>query len=78
MSVGGRWTEDEKDWCLEGRADVGFISVPTAGQLCASETWSDFSPRLVGEYKVHDDLMLYASVSQGYKAGGFNPAAADF
>jgi len=37
-----------------------------------SESWSDFSPRLVLDYRVNDDVMLYAGVTQGYKSGGFN------
>ncbi|HMB44094.1 MAG TPA: TonB-dependent receptor, partial [Luteimonas sp.] len=34
--------------------------------------WSDFSPRLVLDYRPHDHLMWFGSVTKGYKAGGFN------
>lgn len=37
-----------------------------------SESWSDFSPRLVFDYRLNDDVMLYAGVTRGYKSGGFN------
>lgn len=43
---------------------------PNATEL--SESWTDFSPRLVIDYALDNDVMLYASVAQGYKSGGFN------
>jgi iron complex outermembrane receptor protein len=78
LTAGGRWTKDEKDWCVQGEAALFFVSVPTVGELCGSESWTNFSPRLVVDYALSDDAMMYASVTRGYKAGGFNPAAADF
>lgn len=78
VTVGARWSRDEKDWCTSGVAELGFIGVNTPQKLCDSESWSDFTPRLVLDYAFSDDAMLYTSVSKGYKAGGFNPAAADF
>jgi len=78
LTAGARWTRDEKDWCTAGLAELGFIGVNTPEKICDSETWSEFTPRLVADYVIGDGTMLYGSVSQGYKAGGFNPAAADF
>ncbi len=37
-----------------------------------SRTWSNFSPRAVIDYKLADDVMVFASIAKGYKAGGFN------
>ena len=34
--------------------------------------WKDFSPRLVLDYKFTPDVMGYASLAKGYKAGGYN------
>ncbi|MFN3211753.1 MAG: TonB-dependent receptor [Henriciella sp.] len=36
------------------------------------DDWSDVSPRFVADYKINDDVLLYASYAKGYKAGGFN------
>ena len=41
-------------------------------QFTDSETFDDFSPRVVLDYQATDDLFLYASYSQGFKSGGFN------
>lgn len=35
-------------------------------------TWNNLSPRLVLDYKFTPDVMGYASVTKGYKAGGYN------
>ncbi len=37
-----------------------------------SGKFTDFSPRVVLEAKADDDLLLYASYSQGFTSGGFN------
>lgn len=77
LTVGGRWTQDEKDWCTTGSADLYFVSLPTAGKVCDDEEWTEFTPRGVIDYTINDDLMVYGSVTRGYKAGGFNPATSD-
>ena len=37
-----------------------------------NKSWSDFSPRVVLDYRPNDNLMWFGSVTKGYKAGGFN------
>ncbi|MBA5607926.1 TonB-dependent receptor [Duganella sp. FT3S] len=53
------------------------IIFATAGQLAGSpvtrdKDWTDFSPRLVLDHKLDANTLLFASVSRGYQAGGFN------
>ncbi|AIF46660.1 TonB-dependent receptor [Dyella japonica] len=38
----------------------------------ASNTWNNWSPRVVASYKFTPDVMGYFSVTRGYKAGGYN------
>ncbi|AWL11190.1 Pesticin receptor [Saliniradius amylolyticus] len=40
-----------------------------------SETWSRFTPRLGVEYQLDKDTLFFASYSQGFKSGTFNPRA---
>ncbi|MGC1548448.1 MAG: TonB-dependent receptor [Rhodanobacter sp.] len=40
--------------------------------VSTSHTWNDVSPRAVLSYKFTPDVMGYASVTKGYKAGGYN------
>ena len=39
-------------------------------------SFDEFTGRLVGEYELSDDHMIYASYSRGYKSGGINPPVA--
>ncbi len=43
-----------------------------ASQAKRDDNWNDFSPRFVVDYALADDAMIYASISKGYKSGGFN------
>jgi iron complex outermembrane receptor protein len=36
-----------------------------------SDTWSSVSPRLSVDYRIKNEVMVYASAAKGYKAGGF-------
>jgi iron complex outermembrane receptor protein len=78
LTAGVRWSDDENSWCTDGDAQIFLVAVITLEQLCATNSWSEVTPRLVADYSISDDVMLYASVSKGYKGGGFNTAAADY
>lgn len=78
LTAGIRWSEDEKDWCVEGVNNslaLGFMQ--TESEVCGSETWSEVTSRFVIDYALTDDLLLYASYSEGYKGGGFNMPSAN-
>ena len=38
----------------------------------AKDAWSDWSPRVVLDYRASDQLMWFGSATKGYKAGGYN------
>jgi len=46
--------------------------ISTAAPLRLNDSWNDTSPRVVLDYKPLPDLMIYASVTRGYEAGGYN------
>ena len=71
ITVGGRYTEDEKDAYLYQRTAQGRAPVN------ASNDWSKFTWDIKGDYQVTDDLSTYLGVSQGYRAGGFNARASN-
>lgn len=53
--------------------DVIFENGALEGiKFSRNESFSDVSPRFVIDYKPNDDVLLFASASRGYKAGGFN------
>lgn len=55
-------------------ADGNYDPDGELGYLVSEESWSQLTPRLVLDWNVTDAVLLYASYSEGYKAGGFNSA----
>ncbi|MBS7669050.1 TonB-dependent receptor [Croceicoccus gelatinilyticus] len=62
---GGRYTIEDKD--LD--ATIGVLPAVN------SASWERFTPKLGVNYKVTPDVLLYASFSEGFKAGGYNGLA---
>lgn len=50
--------------------DLGFLQ--------SNKDWSKMTPRVVLEWQAQEEVMLYASYAEGYKAGGFNSAGEIF
>lgn len=48
------------------------VSVAEGVRCELSDSWDDISPRLVANYQATENLLLFASYTQGYKAGGYN------
>lgn len=79
-SIGVRYTRDDKEFSslvlptqspvLGNRAALGF-STP-AGAIEDSKSWDDVTPRAIVNFHPDEDTLLFASVTAGYKSGGFN------
>lgn len=64
------------------RGDVSFpqvLGTDTDGDgildALSKKDWSQFTPRVGLEYQLDDETMIFASYSQGFKSGTFNPRA---
>ena len=79
LSVGLRASREEKtaDVLNQGYTDDSF-SQPSgivSSDFVNTESWTDLSPRLSLDYKPSDDMLVYGSISRGFKSGGFNVRA---
>lgn len=83
ISVGGRWTQDDKTGDVYRAFFLGAERSPLTGgtprpvfatrtDYTASETFERFTPRISLSYDFSDDLSGYASYSQGFKSGGWD------
>lgn len=70
LVLGARYTWDDKDFELNGALQNG-----TPVRLTSSGDWGEFTWKVGVNYFLADDVMTYASVSTGYKGGGFNSRA---
>jgi iron complex outermembrane receptor protein len=68
LTLGGRYTEDEKESRQYGI--VNTITDPFTSH--PDQKWDEFTPRVGLSYNISDDMMLFATYSNGYRSGGFN------
>ncbi len=66
LTVGGRYTQDKKTIDMNFTGLGGTFSVKNL-----KKSFSEFSPKVGIDWKLSSDVMLYGSVSNGYKAGAF-------
>jgi iron complex outermembrane receptor protein len=74
LSLGGRYTEEKKDFRGFIQNGLGFPPA-YAPETIRSLDDNEFTPRIGVDYKINRDVLLYANVSKGFKAGGFNGLA---
>ncbi|WP_170163721.1 TonB-dependent receptor [Eilatimonas milleporae] len=73
LTLGGRLAYDDKTYNYGlSRPESGQVPLPPEDLVA---DWTEFLPKAAVEYTPSDDLLLYASASKGYKAGGFNARA---
>ncbi|GAC20992.1 TonB-dependent receptor [Paraglaciecola arctica] len=78
FTLGGRYTYDKKDFSnnATGAEDLlGFLQ--ESYQVSAEKSWTSFTPKVTVNYFTNSQDMLYFTVSEGYKAGGYNGIAAN-
>jgi iron complex outermembrane receptor protein len=84
ISIGGRYTSDERSSQVLRRTFAGGISprfggtgvvIATTSDFNGSEEWTEFSPRVSVSWHPNDEQHLYFSYSEGFKGGSFDPRA---
>ena len=82
IALGARYTEDERSSQVLRRTYIGGFSeyfggnptlIATTSDFNGSATFDDFSPRVSVSYKPTDSSNIYATYSQGFKGGSFDP-----
>ncbi|KQM21109.1 TonB-dependent receptor [Novosphingobium sp. Leaf2] len=74
LTVGGRYTHDEKKGVLHYSRNVNYdvntAAAAAAGYTPLDKKWNRFNPMATLAYDVTDDLHVYAKYATGYRAGG--------
>jgi len=70
ITAGARYSYEKKDYFLNHtRLNSGATII---GNRTISENWSSFTPMGSVDFQVNEDALVYASITQGFKSGGFN------
>lgn len=88
ISVGGRYTEDDKSGFVEGIAvargdrfnpnDLRPLTpLVTPFATAYGDTWSEFTPQGILEFQPSDNWYWYGSISTGFKGGGYEDTPAN-
>ncbi len=83
LSLGARWTDDEKTGTVYRANYLGATRSPWTGGVVRApillrtdytntRDFQEFTPRVALSYDLTDDLTGYASYSRGFKSGGFD------
>ena len=79
LTLGARYSADKKEFDLYhssvGALSFAFIDEPSPIRGSAEEQWSAATGSISLTYDLSADAMAYATVSTGYKGGGFNGEA---
>ena len=74
LTVGARYTEDDKSF--DGDIQSGFATAPNTPnphtQVNIDRKFTAFTPKIGLDLALSDDIFTYASISKGFKGGGFN------
>ncbi len=76
VSIGGRYTKEDKEIAYMQDDPLGLLG-GTIPLLEAKDSWSAFTPYATAKYSWETDdtdAMVYATISRGFKSGGFNDA----
>lgn len=70
VTAGVRFTHEKKEYTLaHARVNAMVFTVPLT---TIANSWDSFTPMASIDYQWNEDLLTYASISRGFKSGGFN------
>src|SRR5690606_31199559 len=72
-SIGARYSHDRKRFTTSLlRQSAGIVTLP---ETTITNSWNKVSPRFSLKYRFGDNATVYATVTSGFKSGGFNGRA---
>jgi iron complex outermembrane recepter protein len=71
LTTGLRWTRDERELEQKDTTTIGGVVVAFVEDN-PSDEWNELTWRLVLDYSINEDTLLYASYSRGFKSGNYN------
>lgn len=74
LTVGARYTYEDKEVTNVGSPD-GAFSILEAYDIEEDESWDAFTPKVAVNYHIGENFTTYATVSTGFKSGGFQGMA---
>ncbi|TQV84002.1 TonB-dependent receptor [Exilibacterium tricleocarpae] len=71
LTAGLRYSTEEKEIKVANEVTGAAVLLQPFDTVAADESWDNVSGRLALDWAVAEDILLYGSVSTGFKSGGF-------
>ncbi len=71
LTAGVRYSDEKKSFTI-AQFGTGLFPEVLLPPTRLSQSWDAWTPKLGIDYKIDENAMLYATVSRGFKSGGFN------
>ncbi len=84
ITVGGRYTEDQKKGALLASRNIDYRNpanaaiLATNGYVPLNKKWTRFNPTATIAYDVSDTVHVYAKYASGYRAGGASSRTSNY
>jgi iron complex outermembrane receptor protein len=75
VTAGLRYSEDKKNYFRFTNTTLSGAPFGVPFQFTAIGKWTNWSPKVSLDVKAGENVLVYASVSRGFKSGGFNGRA---
>ncbi len=75
FTLGGRYTSETKDFALQTSGFEPLFGMFSPFSINEKEDWDNFSGKFSVDYMGVEDVLIYLSVSEGFKSGSFNSVA---
>ncbi|MBW7835062.1 MAG: TonB-dependent receptor [Sphingomonadales bacterium] len=75
LTAGIRYSHEKKSIDASASIFLDGFELPIGFTNQDKDSWDGWTPKFGLDYKVNDDVMLYASITRGFKSGGFNFSA---
>ena len=71
LTLGGRYTDDEKDVEAVASTREG-VTLGSVVPTSLSDSWGEFTPSVTLDHIFNEEVMGYFTYSRGFKSGGYN------
>ncbi|MDZ7877086.1 MAG: TonB-dependent receptor [Saprospiraceae bacterium] len=72
ITIGTRYDTENRELTQNSSFEKDGITTLTAPDTTISKTFTAFTPKVILNYKVNENSILYASYAKGFRVGGFN------
>jgi iron complex outermembrane recepter protein len=72
LTIGARYDSEKRELTQNSSLEKNGVLTTVAADNTLSKTFTAFTPKIILNYKVNENSIVYASYAKGFRIGGFN------